>query len=185
MADFKEAYRITMQNEGGYANDPLDRGGETWRGITRTFWPQWRGWAIVDKIKLANPDNLNQALANDIELDAQILQFYKRNYWDVIKLDSIKSQQVANQLFDIAVNMGVGRASKFLQSAIVPAVLVDSIIGPVTLTGANEMEPKVLYDAINNLRAQKYNQIIAANPSQARFRKSWFSRIKPFDSSST
>lgn len=185
MADFKEAYRITMQHEGGYANDPLDRGGETWRGITRTFWPKWRGWIIIDDIKLAKPVDLNQALADHDELHALVLQFYKNNYWDVIKLDSIKSQQIANQLFDIAVNMGVGRASKFLQSAIYPAVLVDSIIGPVTLAGANAMDPRVLYDAINTLRAEKYNQIIAANPSQARFKNSWFSRIKPFDSSSS
>ncbi|MBC8054080.1 MAG: hypothetical protein H7Y13_13525 [Sphingobacteriaceae bacterium] len=183
MADFNQAYLITMQNEGGYANDPQDRGGETWKGIARNFWPQWKGWVIVDTIKATNPPVLNKALAAQTDLNNMVLQFYKSNYWDINKLDQINSQQVANQLFDIAVNMGVGRASKFLQQAISPQITVDGVIGPKTVAGANAMEPKQLYDAINVLRTEKYNQIIAANPSQAKFKNSWFSRIKPYDSS--
>ena len=36
-----------------------------------------------------------------------------------------------------------------------------------------------LYNKVNELRAQRYEQIIAANPSQAVFKNSWLSRIKP------
>lgn len=181
MANFDLAYKITMSNEGGYANDPQDRGGETWKGVARNFCPQWSGWILVDKIKLTKPKSLNAALSAEASLDKLVLSFYKVNYWDVIKLDQINSQQVANQLFDIGVNMGTGRAAKFLQQAILPAITVDGLVGNMTISSANAQDPKKLYNAINDLRAAKYNQIIALNPSQAKFKNSWFSRIKTFE----
>ncbi|RYD50653.1 MAG: hypothetical protein EOP52_13405, partial [Sphingobacteriales bacterium] len=35
MADFLTAYKRTAVAEGGYANDPDDLGGETYKGIAR------------------------------------------------------------------------------------------------------------------------------------------------------
>ncbi|MDR1034997.1 MAG: hypothetical protein LBT40_00015 [Deltaproteobacteria bacterium] len=32
--------------EGGWANNPADSGGETFRGIARNFHKSWPGWAI-------------------------------------------------------------------------------------------------------------------------------------------
>ena len=43
--------------------------------------------------------------------------FYKSNYWDPIQLDLITSQRVAEEIFDTAVNMGVGTAVKFAYEA--------------------------------------------------------------------
>lgn len=37
MAIFNSAFKITMGNEGGYANNPDDSGGETYAGIARNF----------------------------------------------------------------------------------------------------------------------------------------------------
>lgn len=39
MADFDKAHLEVMGNEGGYANNPVDAGGETYKGIARKFWP--------------------------------------------------------------------------------------------------------------------------------------------------
>jgi len=185
MASFNQAYGITMRNEGGYCNNPNDRGGETWRGIARNFWPNWTGWKIVDQIKALKPANLNTALDANATLEAQVLAFYKTNFWDTEGLDGIASQQVANQLFDTAVNMGTGVASKFLQQAInslkANAVVVDGQVGPKTVAAANALDSLALYNAVCALRKTRYEQIIANNPSQSIFEKSWFSRIKPYD----
>jgi lysozyme family protein len=40
MTDFNQAFKITMNNEGGFSDNVNDRGGETWRGIARNFWPK-------------------------------------------------------------------------------------------------------------------------------------------------
>ena len=45
------------------------------------------------------------------------------------------------------------------------------------------MDAKNLYNSILQLRKSKYNQIIAANPSQVKFKASWYSRLVPFEKS--
>lgn len=44
--------------------------------------------------------------------------FYKENYWDKFLGDEINSQEIADEIFDTSVNMGVERAVKFLQKAL-------------------------------------------------------------------
>jgi lysozyme family protein len=187
MANFQPAFNITMGNEGGYANNPNDSGGETWRGIARNYWPQWGGWPIVDQIAGTKPPNLNQALMADAPLNTMVEQFYQQNFWDTVSLSGINCQQTANQLFDIAVNMGTGIAGRILQEAIntlAPGkVTVDGMAGPLTVQAANSLNDEALYNAVCALRKQRYESIIAANPSQAVFENSWFSRIKPWNPS--
>ena len=75
MALFEKALLKTSAHEGGYVNDPTDRGGETYRGISRKFYPDWPGWEVVD-----------DALAQGREvpnMDLLVQRFYKKNYWDV------------------------------------------------------------------------------------------------------
>ncbi|MXV51281.1 hypothetical protein GS399_09900 [Pedobacter sp. HMF7647] len=187
MAEFENAYKITMTNEGGYANNKLDKGGETYKGIARNFWPNWAGWPTIDRVK-ATSSNLNADLDSNDTLEQLVHSFYKRNFWDTENLDNIRSQELANQAFDIAVNMGTSIAAKFLQKGYNAVhsetpLLIDGGIGPITVEAVNSSEPCPIYDAINVLRKERYDNIIASNPSQVIFKNSWYSRIKPFDDS--
>lgn len=184
MAQFSIAFGITMRNEGGYANNPNDSGGETYMGIARNFWPKWSGWAAVDAAVAANPGAINAALGANANVQALVQSFYKSNFWNTESLDNINDQQVANQLFDTAVNMGTGIASAFLQegvNTITPNTLVvDRVIGPQSIAAANAVNAQALYNAICALRKARYQAIIAANPSQAMFANSWYSRMPPY-----
>jgi len=129
MADFKQAFKDTSSNEGGYSNNSSDSGGETYRGIARKWHPDWKGWTRIDAIKqrlsITNTldcDNgtrrkLESALEADEELSTLVQEFYKQNYWDTLNLDNEVSQQVANKLFDVAVNMGLATARSFYKEA--------------------------------------------------------------------
>lgn len=185
MANFQPAFSLTMGNEGGYANDPRDGGGETWRGIARNFWPNWSGWPIIDRAVATHPENLNQVLMADASLNAMVEEFYQQNYWNPAGLPGINCQQTANQLFDIAVNMGSGIAARILQTAIntlAPGkVVIDGVVGHITVQAANGQNDEALYEAVCSLRKQRYENIIAANPSQAVFEHAWFSRITPWE----
>jgi len=187
MANFQQAFNITMGNEGGYSNNPNDHGGETYAGIASNYWPQWQGWPIVHQIIASKPANLNVALQANVQLQADVEAFYKANFWDVLSLDSLNLQQSANQLFDSGVNMGTGVAAKFLQEAInalTPnAVTVDGQVGHLTIAAANAHTDEALYNQICALRKARYMAIIAANPSQAVFEKGWLNRITPFNTS--
>lgn len=122
MANFKEAINKTLKFEGGYVNDPDDSGGETFLGISRVNNRSWKGWKIIDQCKVGimlpqGISRLNDKLYSNEELISLVHQLYKDKYWDPIQLDIIPSQRVANEIFDTAVNMGVGTAIKFAYEA--------------------------------------------------------------------
>ena len=110
MADFKIAFGITNKNEGGYVNDPADYGGETYCGISRHNFPKWLGWLIVDEHKPLR----REQIINDEGLEVLVEEFYKSNFWNPINGDNIPNQDLANQVYDMAVNSGVHQALKLL-----------------------------------------------------------------------
>lgn len=116
MANFKEAFERVVFNEGGYVNDPDDAGGETYMGISRRAYPNSIIWKHVDKItttyKIAK--TITKYLKQNKELTNEIECIYKCDYWAPFNLDKEKSQKLANQIFDSAVNTGVSATKKFL-----------------------------------------------------------------------
>ncbi|MBC7947752.1 MAG: N-acetylmuramidase [Chitinophagaceae bacterium] len=120
MANFLLAYKKTAKMEGGYANDPVDRGGETWRGVARKMWPKWKGWDIVDDHKKRS--GFPRHLSTDSELQKHVLSFYKTNFWDAMRGDELLNQGVAESIYDSGVNMGVSQAIKLAQRVLgIPA----------------------------------------------------------------
>ena len=113
MANFSIAYKRTKPFEGGYANNPADRGGETYKGIARNFHKNWSGWKVVDAYKkqAGFPKNMDK----DLSLEKSVESFYKANFWNAIKGDQIRSQKIANNYYDMAVNAGVAGATKIMQ----------------------------------------------------------------------
>ena len=102
--------------------------------------------------------------------------YYKAAYWDVKNLDLVNDQAIANELFDIGVNMGVGVAAKLLQEALnlcnrnqkdYPDMVVDGKIGPVTLRTLNSHgRQRSVLKALNVLQGQRYIYICQRKPSQ-------------------
>lgn len=114
MADFLTAYHKTGGFEGGWNHIKGDTGGETYCGIARNHWKNWKGWSIIDGKKPIKTGTIFKIP----ELDALVKSFYKANFWDVVGGDSIEDQSIANTLYDFGVNAGTGRSIKNLQSAL-------------------------------------------------------------------
>lgn len=111
MAKFEIAYKKTGGFEGGWNHVKGDRGGETYKGIARNFFPRWAGWKIIDSKK---PLKHNQIIKSET-LDALVKQFYKTEFWDVVGGDKIEDQKIANTLYDFGVNAGHGRSISNIQ----------------------------------------------------------------------
>lgn len=129
--DFNSAVNFVLQKEGGFSNDPVDRGRATNFGISSR----------------ANPDidvrNLTPDKAKGI---------YKTRYWDAIGADSLP-ENLRLVAFDAAVQHGPETAKRMVQqSGGDPAKVVQQ-------------------------RQQLYDNIIAKDPSQARFRNGWNNRL--------
>lgn len=194
MADFNAAFDRTMGHEGGYAHDPADRGGETYRGIARRFHPRWPGWRFVDACK--DPDasgTFRDRLPGPAmreTLDALTRAFYRERFWDPLLLSEIEDQALAEELFDTGVNMGTGRAAKFLQrglnalnrnARLYEDLVEDGALGDRTLralqTYLRRDSPALLHKILNVLQGAHYLAIIARSPDQERFARGWFKRV--------
>ena len=187
---FQDAYRELIQHEGSYSNDPVDQGGETYRGISRVFHPDWPGWSIVDEYK--DDPSFPGVLDKDLALQAKVQDFYKEHHWDVFHGDDLPVA-VAWELFEIGVNMGVRTATKFLQRALNvfnkqgtlwPDIAIDGVFGPATLRATQAMcsarsgrGSTVLAKSLNCLQGERYISIGASRPSQERFLWGWFNRV--------
>lgn len=185
MANFQIAYDKTNKIEGGYANNPKDKGGETWTGIARNKWPDWDGWLIVDELK--RQTGFPAILATHEGLKQKKLSFYKKNFWDALLLDSVADQNVANELYDSGVNLGTGVAGTYLQRVLnvanrnglyYPDLLVDGQVGTKTIKALNtHPKPYIILRALNCLQGSKYIGICESNPSQEEFFNGWMERV--------
>ncbi len=184
MANFDIAYKKTASQEGGYVKDPRDKGGETYMGISRKYHPDWEGWKkFIDPCN--NPEFGSTLKRGDIidveELHSLVKSFYKENFWDRLRCSSLESQEIADELYDTAVNMGIVTAVKILQRSInlliSGSISVDGIIGYKTLCNANQINPKYLLKTLNGFQFMKYVSICETNPSQEKFFKGWLKRV--------
>jgi len=190
MANFKIAEILTGINEGGYANNPADRGGETFAGIARKFWPKWEGWKKIDAYKAEYP-KLSPALKKRFTLakwinssakvpsegvTQMISDFYRVEFWLANKLDQIRDQQLANTIYDFGVNSGKGRAVQFLEQIF--GVKKDGIMDPVVIALANKANAKTIYNKYNAAREAAYRSWAVGD--QAQFLRSWLSRLEPY-----
>jgi len=188
MANFDTSYKIIEKNEGLYSNDTSDKGGETYKGIARKKNPNWSGWIIVDRYKLQ--PNFPKNMYSDVELDTCVKLFYKEEYWDINKLDNFSSQILADELLDTGVNMGVGKAAKFLQLTLnvlnkngttYPDITEDGKIGPNTLQTLNtcigRVGEEVIFKILNLLQGNYYIDIMTRDPSQEKYTLGWLKRV--------
>lgn len=117
MADFEKAFNKIIANEGGYVNDKDDKGGETFMGITRKNHPNLAIWDIIDEYIDVNGSTygLLKYIKNNNKAMNSIKNIYKKQYWDKLLLDKVRSQSVANELFDDCVNRGVAATLKLVR----------------------------------------------------------------------
>ncbi|HJU45748.1 MAG TPA: glycosyl hydrolase 108 family protein [Chitinophagaceae bacterium] len=189
MASFDESYKKVRQLEGGYANDPDDTGGETYKGISRRNFPGWGGWQHIDTIKAAgkNKASLDELLESQPALQEMVLAFYKKEFWDVLNLDNFRDQRIATEVFDTGVNMGTYIAAVFLQKTLnvlnrnqvdYADLPVTGKVGALTTEAVNlQQRPDEVLKVLNCLQGSRYVEICLANAKQEKFLRSWLNRI--------
>jgi len=172
MAQFKPAFQNSVLNEGGYANDPQDPGGETYKGIARNIWSKWQGWTIIDQLK--KQSGFPAILSQDSDLQELITEFYLVNFWNKIKGDDIGDQQVAESIFDFAINAGVGTSATLAQ--LVTGVKADGIIGPHTVEAINQFHNKHFLAAFTVAKIARYVTIVKKRPTSRKYFYGWVIR---------
>lgn len=169
MAEFLSAYRIVRKNEGGYVNDPNDKGGETYCGISRNNYPDWKGWKIVDNEKPLKKG----ALIDNAELEGLVAQFYKQTQWDVMRGDFITSQEVATYIYDWFVN-SKNKAIMRIQEVL--GIEQTGNLRDKTLSAINSMDEAELLKKIHERRLKFYSDHVELVKSDEKFLDGWNNR---------
>lgn len=190
MANYNLAKLKTDGNEGGYQNNPADKGNlsdlGTYKGIAPRPNPSWAGWSIIRgelkkmiPMKYGTPGYeswvkyLNKTLAADVTLQGLVDRFFKSGYWDAYRLDEIQDQAVAEWIYDHAVNGGA-RGIMWIQEA--AGAVADGKVGPITLKAINDADPATLLQEAEDVAAFYRLDRAAADPSQIQFLPSWLRR---------
>lgn len=171
---FAEAYKNTAQFEGGYSDNPKDKGGPTNRGIT-------------EEVARAN------GYFGDMkELSLEVAErITKSQYWDILRLDSIDavSPAIAREMYDTGLLCGPGTAGRFLQRSLnvfnreqkdYRDLTVDGLIGPVTvltlksyLSKRKDDGEKVMLRALNSLQGEYLIAISEKREANEEFTFGW------------
>ena len=126
--NFEEAFERLIGHEGGYTAGVGDPGGETKFGISKRSYPS-------EDIKGLT---LERAKA-----------IYRKDFWSAAAVDGLPDA-IKFDVFDTAVNSGVGTAVRMVQKAV--GVQTDGVLGPVTLKACNSMPSTRLIARFNGAR---------------------------------
>lgn len=155
MADFETAVAKTIRREGGdtLTDDPDDPGGLTRYGISKRAHPE------------VDPRNLTLESAKEI---------YRKEYWNPCQGDAIKSQLLAELVFDSVVNMGVSQAIKLAQIAagLEPTGTLDA----TTLQSMNEADPASFAAAYVLAKITRYLALVKKNRKLEKYFYGWVRR---------
>ncbi len=154
MITFEQIIDKVLEHEGGYVNDPYDKGGETKFGIAKRWYPD------LDIKNLTKSDAIN---------------IYYNNYWKPSKADNLPNDLKATY-FDMCVNMGQRQAVKILQQAInsrkMNKIEEDGVIGKITIENAGRISKRRL----QAYRCLFYGRLVSEEPDQERFYFGWYKR---------
>lgn len=139
--DYKYIWNV-LKHEGLFSDRKDDRGGITFRGVTYKTYKQY----MLNKGDMptkAHHKNLNEDTLLDIYLQMFIYPLSISNY---------NSDWVKEAVFSASMNHGGRNASKMVQRAAKSQLVIDGIIGPMTLKTVNKIHSDTF---VNELTRQR------------------------------
>jgi hypothetical protein len=168
MADFDTSYAFSQANEDraqAHAIVPdAPAGAHAISGINSTAFPT--EFAVIAN----TPQSERGPLVKD---------FYRRHFWNQW-FDKLVSNEVAERVFDCAVNCGMTTSVRLLQTAVRSLghlIIVDGQWGAATVGAANSCDESELVVAERTARRNRYLAIIAAHPEDLKYEDNWLARV--------
>ncbi len=161
MSGYSQALNFVLRWEGGFVDDPDDRGGRTNKGVTQSTYDSWRS-----RKSLSSKDVLHIT-------DEEVADIYRTMYWKGARCDQLRDR-LAFCHFDTAVNMGPRRAILILQRA--TGCEEDGDFGPGTKRACDRCDIEATIQTYTEIRATFYH-MFAMKPGQDKFLKGWMNRL--------
>ncbi len=161
MSGYSQALDFVLKWEGGFVDDPDDRGGRTNKGVTQSTYDTYRG-----RKSLSSKDVLHIT-------DQEVADIYRSMFWNGARCDRLRDR-LAFCHFDTAVNMGPNRAIRIIQRA--TGCEEDGVFGPGTKKACDHCDVDEVIATYTEIRATLYH-MFAMKPGQEKFLKGWMNRL--------
>ena len=160
--DYAVSVMFVRRWEGGFVDDPADKGGRTNYGITQKTYDAWR--------------QLRGLPSTDVKgiTDADVNAIYYQT-WVGCHADKME-MPLSLCHFDCAFNTGYHQSALFLQRAL-GNLTADGIIGPYTLSAIEYANSERVARDYCVYREQFYRDIVARDGTQAKFLDGWLRRV--------
>ena len=151
--------------------------GYTYMGIYQVAHPKWAGWPAIRHFTENNSMEVaSEKLYKDEDLTKLVKDFYKKQFWDRMRLDELVHQDVANEMFIFGVNAGCKAAVKAAQQVV--GVDDDGLIGKNTIKALNECDAKMFDVEYDKKEIKHYEMLVAKNPTFKIYLNGWTNRAK-------
>ena len=150
--------------------------GYTYMGIYEYAHPSWEGWSKIRKVLAEEkiPGKASTMLYYDKELTKMVMEFYKREFWDKMRLDEVHNQNTAEEMMVFGVNAGVRNAVRLAQTVVGTAV--DGVIGSKTLAALNAYDGDKFSVEYDKEEIRYYERLVAKNEKFRIYLKGWRNR---------
>lgn len=175
MPDYKLFVPFILRWEGGEVNDPVDRGGHTNMGITRSTFN-----TLSEMLLGKKPTTENFVIMTKQDALKFIEYYWMKATWN----NRIKSQAVAEAMtswFWGSGKYGIKQWQQMLRDRFGKKdILMDGIVGKQTVDYTNSIPEKKLLEVAIATREQTYRNIVSRYPEQSRFLRGWLNRLSDF-----
>ena len=173
-ADYRKYVPFILRWEGGVSDNASDRGGLTYKGITRETY-----FTLCKTVLNRDPDKQHFLNLTDEEVGLFI-----KHYWD----KSTNNNQIASQKIAEAITswhwgsgkLGLMWYQQMLNKEYGCKLVVDGIIGSASIATINSIDADDLFQMSIKYRYNRFYQICKQNPSQKVFLKGWLNRLRDF-----
>ena len=152
--------------------------GLTYFGIYESAHPNWYGWNIIKRYLANTPDlkECSRVLANVSDLNQKVEELYKKEFFDKLKLDLVKSVDKQEEVMCFSISVGLKPCIKKLQECL--NVKVDGIIGQQTINALNSFNES-LFDKLFDLEEKEYyDELIEDKERFKIYKNGWHSRAE-------
>ena len=182
MKNFTNAFYTLMSLEFNSPKNALHKNpnekGLTFMGIYEAAHPSWQGWGQVRAAINAYGDleKASIALYNDDALIEKVKIFYKKEFWDKMRLDEVDSELKSCELFVFGVNVDVVPAVRVLQRLL--GVVVDGIMGAQTLKALNNYDEQAFDVDFDRAEIAYYRNLVKTRPEYHVYERGWINRAE-------
>lgn len=168
--------------------------GLTYFGIYESAHPKWQGWKIIKAYldldedyqeykKTEKDEDLSLALKkcskilyNVSDLNVMVEDFYKKEFFDKMKLDLVTSESKQLEMMCFGINTNPTRCIKKIQELL--GLTIDGIIGNKTITALNSFDDDLFDKLFDDEEIEFYNSL--DEKRFGRYKKGWRSRAKKY-----